>query len=141
MRQAELLREDDAGLPEALIVGLQPYQHEIEPLALHRRGERVRHHECVGARERVALHVNAAIGAARQRFAQHLPHARRPRRADDDFSAVFFLEPQAFLERVRVRLVHLERRVLLPDPGLRLVQTRLPVAGGNLFETDSDFHP
>ena len=63
--------------------------------------------------------MNGAIGAARERFADHLRDARRPGRADDDFAAVLLLEPQRLFERVGVRLVQLEAGVLLADPGLR----------------------
>ena len=67
-------------------------------------------HERVGACQGVALDVDGAVGATRQRLAQHLGHARRAGRAHDHFAAVLLLEPQALFERVRVRLVHLERR-------------------------------
>ena len=88
----------------------------------------------------VVLDVNRAIGAARQRFAQHLGDPRRAGRADDDLAALLFLETQRLLERVGVRLVHLVAGVLVADPGAVVVQARLPVAGRDLFDADGDFH-
>ena len=41
VRHAELLGEHHADLAEALVVGLQPGQHEVELLVAHRRGQRV----------------------------------------------------------------------------------------------------
>ena len=66
--------------------------------------------------------------------------ARRPGRNDDDLAAVLFLEPQRLLERVRVRLVQLPARVLITDPGLRVVDADLPLTGDDLFDADGDFH-
>ena len=88
----------------------------------------------------VVLDVDGAIGAARQRLAKHLRDARRPGRADDHLAAVLLLEPQRLLERVGVRLVHLVAGVLLANPGLGVVQPRLPVAGGDLLDADGDLH-
>ena len=122
MRQTEPLGQDDAGLRESLVVGLQAGEDEVEPLVRHRRAERLGDHERVGAGERVALDVDRAVGAARQRLAQHLRDARGPGRADDHFAAVLFLEPQRLLERVGVGLVHLVAGVLLANPGSRVVR-------------------
>ena len=52
----------------------------------------------------------------------------------------FSLQAQRFLERVGVRLVHLEAGVLLADPRLGLVEPRLPLARGDLFDADGDLH-
>ena len=79
---------------------------------------------------RIVLDVDGAIGAARERFADDLRHARRPGGTDDHLAAVLLLQPQRLFERVGVRLVHLEAGVLLADPGLVVVEARLPVAGG-----------
>ena len=119
MRHAELLGEHDADLAEALVVGLQPGQHEVELLVADRRGQRLGHRDRIGRRQRVGLDVDGAIGAARQRLADHLRRARRPGRADDDLAAVLLLEPQRLFERVGVGLVELEAGVLVADPGLR----------------------
>ena len=77
----------------------------------------VGHGKGIGRRQAIVLDVDGAIGAARQRLAQHLGDAGGPGRADHDFPAVLFLEPQALLERIGVRLVHLVAGVLLADPG------------------------
>src|SRR6185436_19520221 len=81
-----------------------------------------------------------AIGAARQRLADHLGDARRPGRADDHFAAVLLLEPERLLERVGVGLVHLEAGVLVADPGFVVVEAGLPLAGGDLLDADGNFH-
>ncbi len=52
VRQTESLGEDDAGLGEALIVGLQAGEDEIELLVAHRRGQRVGDDERISAGER-----------------------------------------------------------------------------------------
>src|SRR5689334_9022914 len=84
--------------------------------------------------------MNRAVGAARQRFANHLLNARRTGRADDHFPAVLLAEPQRLFERIGVRLVHLVADVLLADPGLVVVEPGLPLAGGDLFDADGDLH-
>ena len=92
------------------------------------------------AAERVVFDVQRAIGAARQRLANDLLHARRAGRADDDLATVLLAKPQRLLERVGVRLVHLVADVLLADPGLVVAQPRLPFAGGDLLDADGDLH-
>ena len=94
----------------------------------------------VRIRQAIVGYVDGAIGAARERFANHLCHARGPGRADHDFAVMLFLEPQRLFERVRVGLVHLEAGVLIADPGASLVETRLPVSRRNLFDADRDAH-
>jgi len=140
VRAAEAFGEDDAHLREALIVGLQAGEHEIELLVLHRGGESIGRDERVRAGQAVVLDVNRAIGAARERFTDDLGHARRPGRADHHLAAVLLLQAERFFERVGVRLVHLERGVLLADPGFRFVEAGLPLARGDLFDADRDLH-
>jgi hypothetical protein len=84
--------------------------------------------------------VDGAIGAARERFADDLGDTRRTRRADDHVAAVLLLQTQRFLERVGVGLVHLEAGVLVANPGLVVVQARVPLAIGHLFDADGNFH-
>ena len=60
VRHAELLGQDDADLAEALIVGLQAGQDQIELLVAHRGGEGVGDHERVGGPEGVRLDVDRA---------------------------------------------------------------------------------
>jgi len=84
------------------------------------------------------LDMNRAIGAARERLANHLLDTRRTGAADHHFPAVPLAQSQRFLERVGVRLVHLVADVLLADPGLVVVEPRLPLAGRNLLDTDGD---
>src|SRR5213083_2112284 len=67
-------------------------------------------------------------------------HARRPARTDHHLSTVFLLQPERFFERVRVGLVHLEAGVLVANPRPGVVQARMPLAGGNLFDADGNFH-
>src|SRR4029077_14109729 len=92
------------------------------------------------ARQRIVFDVDGAIGDARERFANYLGDARRPRGADDDLAAVLLLEAQRLLERVLIRLVHLEGAILLADPGLAVVETRLPLARRDLLDADGDLH-
>jgi hypothetical protein len=140
VRHPELLGEDDADLAEALVVGLQPRQHQLELLVADGGRERLGDAGRVGRRQRVGLDVDGAIGPARQRLAQHLRGARRAGRADDDLAAVLLLEAQRFFERVGVRLVQLEAGVLVADPRARVVDAQLPLAGDNLFDAHGDFH-
>jgi hypothetical protein len=53
---------------------------------------------------------------------------------------VLLLQAQRLFERVGVRLVHLERSVLFADPGFRIVEAGLPLAGGDLFDANGDLH-
>ena len=92
------------------------------------------------AAKRVVFDVNRAVGAARQRLANHLLHPRRPCRADDHLAAVLLAQAQRLLERIGVRLVHLVADVLFADPGLVVAQARLPLAGGDLLDADGDLH-
>ena len=124
----------------ALVVALQAGEDQVELLFGHRRGQRGRGGERIGGRERIILDVQRAIGAAGQGFADHLLHARRPGRADHDFAAMLFAKAQGLLERIGVRLVHLVADVLVADPGLVVVQARLPLTGRDLLDTDCDFH-
>jgi hypothetical protein len=140
VRPAEPLGEDHADLREALIVGLQPGEDEVELLVLHRRRQRIARHERIGARQAIVLDVNGAIGAAGQRLANDLGHARGTGRADDHFTLVLLLQPQRLFERVGVGLVHLEAGVLLANPGLVVGQAGLPVACGYLLDADSNLH-
>ena len=103
-------------------------------------GERRRGGERIGGRERIILDMQRAIGAAGQGLANHLLHARRPGRADHHFAAVLLAKAQGLLERIGVGLVHFVADVLIADPGLVVVQARLPLAGRDLLDTDCDFH-
>src|SRR6185436_7898911 len=80
------------------------------------------------------------IGSARERFPNHLLNPCRPSRADHDFAAVLLAQTQALFERIRVRLVHFVADVLLADPRLVVIQTRLPLASGDLLDADGDLH-
>ena len=59
---------------------------------------------------------------------------------DDHLAPVLFAKTEPFLERVGVGLVHLVADVLLANPGLRVVKAGLPLAGGDLLDTDGNFH-
>ena len=125
----------------------KPWSSDCSPVStrstcssLMRRGERFGDGVRVGGRQRVGLDVDGAVGAARQRLADHLRGPRRTGRADDDFPAVLLLQPQRLFERVGVRLVQLEAGVLVADPGLLIVDAQLPLARHDLLDTNSDFH-
>ena len=84
--------------------------------------------------------MNRAIGAARESLTDHLRGPRRPGRAYDHFPALLFLEAERLLERVGVGLVQLEAGVVVPDPGLGVVDPQLPFTGDDLLDADSYFH-
>ena len=84
--------------------------------------------------------MDRAIGAARQRLANHLGRTRRPGAADHDLSAVLLLQPQRFLERVGVRLIQFEAGVGITNPGLLIVDAQLPLAGHDLFDAHGYLH-
>ncbi len=136
----ELLGKDDADLAEALVVGLQAGEHQVELLVANRVRQRIGDDERVGCRQRVGLDVDGAIGATGERFAQHLRGPSRAGRHDHHFPAVLLLQPQRLFERVGVRLVQFEAGVLVTDPGLPLVHAQLPLARDDLFDTDGDLH-
>ena len=142
MRHAQPLREDNSCLCRTLIVGLEAGEHEVECLLAYGVGEGARNDEGIGGyrREAVVLDVNGSVGAPRQRFTQHLARACRPGGADHDLAAVLFAETKRLLERVGVGLVHLERRILLAHAAFAVVDTRLPLAGGDLLDADGYAH-
>ena len=142
MRQAQPLGEDHAGLRGPLIVGLQAGQYQIAMLVAKGVGQRRGHGKGISAdrRQPLVFHMNRAVGPARQRFAEHLSRSSGSGRADHDFPAMLLAQPQRLLERVRVGLVHLEAGVLFANRPSALVDARLPLARGHLFEADSNLH-
>ena len=94
----------------------------------------------VSTAERLVLDVNRPVGSPRERFTDDLLHARRAGRAHDDFPAVLLAKPQRLFQRVGIGLVQLVAGILLADPRPALVQTRLPLTGGNLLDADGDLH-
>ena len=140
MRHAELLGQHDADLPEALIVGLQPGEHEIELLVADRGGDRLGDRDCVG--DASASDSTWIARSAPRASASRITCAARagPAEHDHHFAGVLLLQPQRFLERVGVRLVQLEAGVLIANPGLRVVDAKLPLPGDDLFDADGDFH-
>ena len=87
-----------------------------------------------------AIHVQGAIGTARQRLAQHLRDASRAGRDGNHFASLRLAQPQCRLERIGVGLVHFVADVLLADPGLVVAQAWLPFARRDLLDADGDFH-
>ena len=84
--------------------------------------------------------MDGPVRAAGERLANHLRRTRWPGGYDHDFAAVLLLQAQRLFERVGVRLVQLEAGILIANPGLRLVDAQLPLAGDDLFDTDCYFH-
>ncbi len=76
---AELLRQHDSDLAKTLVVGLQAGQDQIEFLVADGVGKGGRNGEGIGGGEGVGLDVDGTIGAARQRFANHLRRTRGSR--------------------------------------------------------------
>ena len=140
MRQAEQFCEDDAGLGEAVVVGLQAGEDEIELLILDRSGERLGSIEGVEAHEGGVFEVNGAIGTLGEGLAQDLLCASRAGGDDDNFTAVLFFLAECFLEGVGVGLVHLVGDILA-DPGTGLVEFERCVFLRHLLHADQDFHP
>ena len=70
----------------------------------------------------------------------HFVHARGAGRHDDHFPAVLLAQSQRFFERVRIRLVQFPAGVLVTHPRLGVVDSDLPFAGDNLFDTNGDKH-
>ena len=140
MRHAEPLGEDDTDLAEALVVGLEPGQHEVELFVRHRRGKRVSDDERIGGGQRIRLDVDGAIGAARQRLANHLADAGGAGRADDDLPTVLLLEPQRLFERIGIRLVELEAGVAVANPRAAIGDSQLPLTGDDLLDANRNFH-
>ena len=134
------LGEHHADLRVALIVGLQPGEHEVEALVRHRRGKCGRGERSVSAAERLILDVNRPVRSARERFTDDLLHARRTGGADDDFAVVLLAKTQRLFQRVGVGLVQLVAGILLADPRPRVVQARLPLAGWDLLDADGNLH-
>ncbi len=140
MRDLKPFGKHHADLCVSLVVGLQSGQHQIETLVAHGRRERGRRDGRVGAGKRVVLDVNRPVRTARERFPDDLLHTRRTGAADHDFPAVLLAQAQRFFQRVRVRLVQLVAGILLTNPRARVVQARLPLAGGHLLDADGNLH-
>ena len=102
----------------ALVIGLQPGEHQIEVLVLHRRGQSLGDDKRVRSAKRIVLDVNRAVGAAGERLADDRLHAGGAGRADDNLAAVFLPKPQRLFERVGIGLVHLVADVLFANPRL-----------------------
>src|SRR4051794_13797098 len=84
--------------------------------------------------------MDGPVRTARQCLADDLGSTSGSGRTHHHFPAVLLLETQRLFERVRVRLVQLEAGVLIADPGLRLVDTKLPLPRDDLFDADGDLH-
>src|SRR5918992_2890496 len=140
MRNAETLGKHDTGSRMPLIVGLETGQDQIELLRGHRPGQRIANRERISGAETVILDVQRPIGAARERFANDLLNACRAGGTDDHFATMLLTETQRLFERICVGLVHFIADVLLANPRLLIVQSGLPLAGGDLLDADGDLH-
>jgi len=99
----EKLGEDDAGLTEAEIVGLEAGENEIGLFVANGRREKAGYAEGVVAAECGfvrALDVDGAVGAFGEGFADGLADALGAGADDDDFSAVSFFKQQGLFEGV-----------------------------------------
>ena len=70
VRDAEQLGEDDAGLAEAEVVGLQAGEDEVGRLGADGVGEQLGERQRVALGKVVGLDVDGAVGALGQRVAQ-----------------------------------------------------------------------
>jgi hypothetical protein len=138
--QAEQFGEDDAGLAQAQVFGLQAGEHEVGALLLDGGGEQAGYAQGVAGGEIVAGNVDGAVCALGQGFADGLADALGAGADDDDFAAVLLLELQGFFEGVGVGLVEGELQVGFVDPLGRSVDADLRIAFGDLFDGYDDFH-
>ena len=140
MRHAELLGEHHAHLRKALVVGLQAREDEVDFFRSQTCGQRRRCREGIRGGQVLAVHMNGAVGAARERFAQDLRHARGAGRNHDHFPAVLLAQPQGFFQGVSVWLVELPARFTIANPGPRVVDADLHLACHYLFDADNNDH-
>ena len=114
VRQAEQFGEDHAGLSEAEVVGLQAGQHQVGRFGLDGFGEQPRDRERIELMQVVGVHVDGAIGALGEGFANGGADALRAGGEDDHFAAVLFLELQRLLRARRrpIRSWRTARRLL-----------------------------
>ena len=94
----------------------------------------------IGDRQFVALDMNRAVRPACQRFPDHLGHTRGTRRTHDHLTTVLLLQTQRFLQRVGVRLVHLEAGVLILHPHSGFVDAERPLPRHDLLDAHGYFH-
>jgi hypothetical protein len=81
-----------------------------------------------------------SIAAASERLTNHLGRAGRPGAADDDLTAMLFLQTERFLEGVRIRLVELEAGVAVANPRAGVAHSQRPFASHDLLDANGDFH-
>ena len=103
LRQAELLGGLRTHLGSVAVDRLPAAEHEVARAELlDRSGERIARGQRVGAGKGAVGQQHDFVGAAVQRFAQHLGRGRRAHREDGHPAAVALLETQRFLEGVQV---------------------------------------
>ncbi len=132
--------DDDAGLAEAEIVGLEAGQDEVGALRADGFGDEAGNAEGVALAEIFGSDVDGAVGALGQGFADGGTNALGAGADDDDFAAVLLLELEGFLEGVSVRLVHGVLKVGFLDPFAGGVDADLRIALGDLLDGYYDFH-
>jgi hypothetical protein len=116
VRQAEQLRQYDAGLSVAEVVGLEAGEDQVGRFGFQRGGEQAGRSERVVGADFLFLDMDGAVGALGERFANGLRGARGTGTERDYFSAVLFLELQPCFQGIRVRLVDLIREIGILDP-------------------------
>src|SRR4029450_7155046 len=84
--------------------------------------------------------MDGAVGAAGERLTDDLSRTGRSGRAGDNLPPVLFLQPESLFERVGIRLVQLERGIVVPDPRFAVVHAQLPFTRNDLFYADGYFH-
>ena len=128
VRQIENSGKNDAGLAEAEVFGLQSGEDEVGLLGLDGGGEQAGDAEGIAGAEIVAEHVNGAVGAFGEGFADGGADALRTGAEDDDFAVVFLFELKGFFEGVGVGLVEgpLQAGFInpLPDESMRTCASR-----------------
>ena len=117
MGDAEQFGEDDAGLAEAEVVGLEAGEDEVGRLGADGVGEQLRAAASVSREARSSsFDVDGAVGALGERLAQGGGDAFRAGAEDDHLAAVLLLELQRLFEGVGVGLVDGVGEVVFVDP-------------------------
>ena len=121
MRPPKQFGQQHAGLREAVIVGLQSGEDEVELLVLDGSGQHLGKVQRIEGDEPVILQVNGSVSTFGQGFAQHLLRARRSGGDDHDFAAMLLALAQCFFQCIGIRLVDFIGHVVA-NPRATLVQ-------------------
>ncbi len=140
MRKIQPLGQDDSSLGGSLIVRLQTRQNEVKLLDPERIGEDSGDRRRVGSSQTIVFNMDSAIRTSSKRLTEYLCASRWSGRAHDNLAAMLLTQAKRLLERVGIRLVHLEACILLTNSTTCVIDPRLPLARRNLLDADGDVH-